>query len=161
MSALVVFSTFGAISGIILAGPRVYFAMARDGILFRWIGAVHPTRRTPHRAIWIQAFWASVLVLTGSYRALFTRVVYTEWIFFGLMAVGLFIFRRRREFQRDYSVWGYPLVPALFAASAFAIVINQVVADPVESALGLGFVLLGVPVYYAWARRGYRKETSA
>jgi APA family basic amino acid/polyamine antiporter len=161
MSALVVFSTFGAISGIILAGPRVYFAMARDGILFRWIGAVHPTRRTPHRAIWIQAFWASVLVLTGSYRALFTRVVYTEWIFFGLMAVGLFIFRRRRELQRDYSVWGYPLVPALFAASAFAIVINQVVADPVESALGLGFVLLGVPVYYAWARRGYRKETSA
>jgi APA family basic amino acid/polyamine antiporter len=161
MSALVVFSTFGAISGIILAGPRVYFAMARDGILFHWVGAVHPTRRTPHRAIWIQALWASVLVLTGSYRALFTRVVYTEWIFFGLMAVGLFIFRRRRELQRDYSVWGYPLVPAVFAASAFAIVINQVVADPLESALGLGFVLLGVPVYFAWARRGYRKETPA
>ncbi len=59
MSALVVFSTFGAISGIILAGPRVYFAMARDGLLFRWVGAVHPTRRTPHRAIWLQGLWAS------------------------------------------------------------------------------------------------------
>ena len=161
MSALVVFSTFGAISGIILAGPRVYFAMARDGILFRWIGAVHPIRRTPHRAIWIQGFWASVLVLTGSYRALFTRVVYTEWIFFGLMAVGLFILRRRPGLKRDYSVWGYPMVPAIFALSAFAIVVNQVISDPAESALGLGFVLLGVPVYYAWGRKGYLKETSA
>jgi APA family basic amino acid/polyamine antiporter len=158
MSALVVFSTFGAISGIILAGPRVYFAMARDGLLFRWLGAVHPTRRTPHRAIWIQGIWACVLVFTGTYRALFTRVVYTEWIFFGLMAVGLFLFRRRPELRRDYSVWGYPVVPGLFAVSAFAIVINQVVADPAESALGLGFVLIGVPVYFAWARKGYRKE---
>jgi APA family basic amino acid/polyamine antiporter len=158
MSGLVVFSTFGAISGIILAGPRVYFAMARDGLLFRWAGAVHPTRRTPHRAIWLQAVWACVLVLTGTYRALFTRVVYTEWIFFGLMAIGLFIFRRRADAQRHYSVWGYPLVPATFAISAFAIVVNQVVADPQESALGLGFVVLGIPVYYAWARRGYLKE---
>jgi len=160
MSALVVFSTFGAISGIILAGPRVYFAMARDGLLFNWVGAVHPTRGVPHRAIWLQGIWACILVLTGTYRALFTRVVYTEWIFFGLMAIGLFIFRRRAEIRREYSVWGYPLVPAVFAISAFAIVINQVIADPAESALGLGFVLLGVPVYYAWGRKGYLKETS-
>ncbi|MCJ7629978.1 MAG: amino acid permease [Longimicrobiales bacterium] len=160
MSGLVVFSTFGAISGIILAGPRVYFAMARDGLLFKWVGAVHPTRRVPHRAIWLQCLWACILVLTGTYRVLFTRVVYTEWIFFGLMAVGLFVFRRRPGVNREYSVWGYPLVPAVLAISAFAIVVNQVIADPTESALGLGFVLLGVPVYYAWARRGYRKETS-
>jgi APA family basic amino acid/polyamine antiporter len=161
MAALVVFSTFGAISGIILAGPRVYFAMARDGLLFRWLGAVHPQRRTPRRAIWLQGIWACVLVLTGTYRALFTRVVYTEWIFFGLMAVGLFLFRRRKDLKRTYSVWGYPLVPAIFALSAFGIVINQIVADPAESAVGLGFVLLGVPVYFAWARRGYRKENTA
>jgi APA family basic amino acid/polyamine antiporter len=160
MSGLVVFSTFGAISGIILAGPRVYFAMARDGLLFQWVGAVHPTRGVPHRAIWLQGIWACILVVTGSYRALFTRVVYTEWIFFGLMAVALFIFRRRQETKREYSVWGYPLVPAVFAISAFAIVINQVIADPSESALGLGFVLLGVPVYYGWSRKGYFKETS-
>ena len=160
MSALVVFSTFGAISGIILAGPRVYFAMARDGLLFRWLAAIHPTRRTPHRAIWIQGLWASVLVLTGSYRALFTRVVYTEWIFFGLMAVGLFFIRRRSDVQRQYSAWGYPVAPALFALSAFAIVVNQVLADPRESMIGLGFVLLGVPVYLAWARKGIVKETT-
>jgi APA family basic amino acid/polyamine antiporter len=159
MSLLVVFSTFGAISGIILAGPRVYYAMSRDGLLFRWVGAVHPTRRTPHRAIWLQGAWACVLVLTGSYRVLFTRVVYTEWIFFGLMAVGLFVLRRRSGLSRDYSVWGFPVIPAVFAFCAFAIVVNQVVADPSESALGLGFVLLGVPVYLAWGRKGYRKET--
>jgi APA family basic amino acid/polyamine antiporter len=158
MSALVVFSTFGAISGIILAGPRVYFAMARDGILFRWIGAVHPTRRTPHRAIWIQGVWASALVLTGTYRALFTRVVYTEWIFFGLVAVGLFLFRRRLRREGRYRVWGYPVVPAVFAVSAFAIVANQVLSDPMESLVGLGFVFLGVPVYLIWARRGFRQE---
>jgi APA family basic amino acid/polyamine antiporter len=160
MSALVVFSTFGAISGIILAGPRVYFAMARDGLLFRWLAAIHPTRRTPHRAIWIQGLWASVLVLTGSYRALFTRVVYTEWIFFGLMAVGLFIVRRRSDVRRQYSAWGYPVAPALFALSAFAIVVNQVLADPSESMIGLGFVLLGIPVYLAWARKGFAKENT-
>jgi APA family basic amino acid/polyamine antiporter len=159
MSALVVFSTFGAVSGIILAGPRVYFAMSRNGLLFRWFGAIHPTRGTPHRALWLQGIWASVLVLTGTYRALFTRVVYTEWIFFGLMALGLFILRRRTGLRRDYSVWGYPVVPALFALSAFTIGVNQVLTDPVESLWGLGFVLLGVPVYLGWARRGYVQET--
>jgi len=158
MSALVVFSTFGAVSGIILAGPRVYFAMSRDGLLFRWLGEVHPYRGTPHRALWLQGIWACVLVLTGTYRALFTRVIYTEWIFFGLMAIGLFIFRRRPELKREYSAWGYPVIPAVFAISALGIAASQIISDPGESMWGLGFVLLGVPVYYAWARRGFIKE---
>lgn len=153
MSGLVVFSTFGALSGIILAGPRVYHAMARDGLLFRWLGVVHPRFRTPHRAIALQAVWASVLVSTGSYRALFTRVIYTEWIFFGLMAVGLMLLRRRAERPPPYRVPLYPGVPVVFALSAFAIVANQVVAAPVDSALGLGFVVVGWPVYHLWARR--------
>jgi APA family basic amino acid/polyamine antiporter len=156
MSALVVFSTFGALSGIVLAGPRVYYAMARDGVLFRWAGAVHPRYHTPHRAIVLQALWSSVLVATGTYRVLFTRVVYTEWIFFGLMAVGLVLLRRRRDLSREYSVWGYPWVPAIFAMSAFAIVANQIASDPGESMVGLGLVLVGLPVYHFWARRGYR-----
>ena len=105
MSALVVFSTFGALSGIILAGPRVYYAMARDGLLFDWIAEIHPEYRTPHRAIVAQAIWSAILVSTGTYRALFTRVIYTEWIFFGLMAIGLFALRRRPELRRDYSTW--------------------------------------------------------
>ena len=158
MSLLVVFSTFGALAGIVLAGPRVYYAMARDGLLFPWAGGVHPRYRTPYRAVVLQAVWACVLVGTGTYRALFTRVVYTEWIFFGLMAVGLILLRRRADVQRDYRVWGYPWVPLAFAASAFAIVANQVAAEPAESLIGLGLVLAGLPVYHFWARRGYARR---
>ena len=118
LSGIVMFSTFGAVSGIILAGPRVYYSMARDGLLFRWVGDIHPKYRTPHKAIIIQAIWSSVLVVTGTYRALFTRVVYTEWIFFGLMTIGLFVLRRRPGIKRDYNIWGYPVVPALFVISS-------------------------------------------
>jgi APA family basic amino acid/polyamine antiporter len=152
MSGLVVFSTFGALSGIILSGPRVYFSMARDGLLFRWLGEIHPKFHTPHRAILLQAIWSAVLVGTGTYRALFTRVIYTEWIFFGLMAIGLFILRRRPGLTRDYAVWGYPFVPAIFILSAFAIVINQILSNVAESMLGLSLVLIGLPVYYVWMK---------
>jgi APA family basic amino acid/polyamine antiporter len=153
MASLVVFSTFGALAGIVLAGPRVYYAMARDRLLFGWASGLHSRYRTPHRAIVLQAVWASILVITGTYRALFTRVIYTEWIFFGLMALGLFVCRRQAGHQRDYSAWGYPLTPIVFALAAFAIVGNQVISDPVESAVGLGMVAAGLPVYALWARR--------
>jgi APA family basic amino acid/polyamine antiporter len=152
MSGLVIFSTFGALSGIILAGPRVYFAMARDGLLFRWLGVIHPKFHTPHRAILVQAIWSAILAGTGTYRALFTRVIYTEWIFFGAMAIGLFLLRRRPNLTRQYSVWGYPFVPAVFILSSFAIVINQILSNLAESMLGLSFVLIGLPVYYFWAK---------
>src|SRR5262249_62018963 len=118
ISGLVIFSAFGALSGIILAGPRVYFSMARDGLLFRWIGAIHPRFQTPHRAIVLQALWSSVLVATGTYRALFARVIYTEWIFFGLMAIGLFLLRHRPGYCPSYRIWGYPVVPVLFSISS-------------------------------------------
>ncbi|HYM22508.1 MAG TPA: amino acid permease, partial [Vicinamibacterales bacterium] len=96
ISVLVLVSSFGAMSGIILAGPRVYYAMAEDGLLFRWMGAVHPRYRTPHLAIAVQAVWSSVLVLTGTYRTIVSRVVYTEWIFFGALALGTMAMRRSR-----------------------------------------------------------------
>jgi APA family basic amino acid/polyamine antiporter len=153
VSGLVIFSTFGALAGIILAGPRVYFSMARDGLLFSWLGEVHPKYRTPHRAIVIQALWSSALVATGSYRALFTRVVYTEWIFFALMAIGLFLLRRRPGYSPSYRVWGFPIVPAVFVISSGIIVLNQLVSDPSESALGLLLVVVGLPVYHIWTRR--------
>jgi APA family basic amino acid/polyamine antiporter len=153
MSALVMFSTFGALAGIVLLGPRVYYAMARDGQVFSWLGAVHPTFRTPHHAIIAQAIWASVLAATGTYRALFTRVIYTEWIFFGLMAVGLMLLRRRPGYAPRYRMPGYPVVPVLFAAAAFGIAINQIVVEPVSSAIGLGLVLIGLPVHRIWTRR--------
>jgi APA family basic amino acid/polyamine antiporter len=156
MAGLVMFSTFGAVSGIILTGPRVYYAMARDGLLFPWIAGVHPRFQTPHLAIALQALWASVLVATGTFRALFTRVVYTEWIFFGLMAIGLIVLRRRSGYAPRYRLWGYPVVPILFALSSGAIVVNQVVTAPGESAAGLGLVALGLPVYWLWRGRPKR-----
>ncbi len=153
MSGLVVFSTFGALSGIILCGPRVYYSMARDGLLFRWMGDIHPRYRTPHKAIVIQGIWSSVLVASGTYRSLFTRVVYTEWIFFGFMAIGLFLFRRRPGLVRGYRIWGYPVIPLLFILSSFAVVVNQIISDPEESLFGLSLVLAGMPVYYLWSKR--------
>ncbi|HWP36984.1 MAG TPA: amino acid permease [Gemmatimonadales bacterium] len=153
MAGLVMFSTFGAVSGIILTGPRVYYAMARDGLLFPWVAAVHPRFQTPHVAIVLQALWASFLVATGTFRALFTRVVYTEWIFFGVMSLGLIALRRRSEYAPRYRVWGYPVVPVLFALSSGAIVVNQVITAPGESAAGLGLVAAGLPVYLLWRRR--------
>ncbi len=156
MSGLVVLSAFGALSGIILAGPRVYYAMARDGLLFTWAGKIHPKYNTPTKAIIMQAVWSSVLVTTGTYKQLFTRVIYTEWIFFGLMAVALFIFRARPQIKRDYHVWGYPMVPAIFIILSSAIVINQIISDPAESFVGLTLVLSGLPVYY-WTRRNTKQ----
>jgi APA family basic amino acid/polyamine antiporter len=99
MSGIVAVSTFGALNGVILSGPRAYLAMARDGLLASWAAAIHPRFHTPHRAILLQGIWAVILVSTGTYRALFTRVVYTEWIFFALMAAGLFRLRARGSYQ--------------------------------------------------------------
>ncbi|HEU4630717.1 MAG TPA: amino acid permease [Gemmatimonadaceae bacterium] len=161
MAALVVLSALGAMNGVILAGPRVYLAMARDGLLFRWLGAVHPGYRTPHRALVAQAVWASVLAVTGSYRALFTRVVYTEWIFFALMAASLFWLRRRPGYAPAYRTWGFPVTPALFVAASAVIVGTQLAAEPVDSAVGLLLVLAGLPVYLIWLRgRAPRASTS-
>ena len=160
ISAVVMFSTFGALSGIILSGPRVYFSMARDGLLFRWVGDIHPKYRTPHRAIVVQAVWSAILVGTGTFQVLFTRVVYTEWIFFALMTIGLLLLRRRKDLQRGYEMWGYPVLPAIFVVSSLAIVADQIVTNPGESVFGLSLVLAGLPVYYLWVRKGYKKKST-
>ncbi len=160
ISALVLVSSFGALSGIVLVGPRVYLAMAQDGLAFRWMGAIHPRFRTPHLAIVAQALWSSVLVATDSYRGLFTRVVYTEWLFFALMTFGLFRLRRRAGYSPTCRVWGYPVVPLLFAASSILIACNQIASNPLGCALGLLLVSAGLPIYYLWAREGGKKGAS-
>jgi basic amino acid/polyamine antiporter, APA family len=153
IAALVMFSVFGAMTGSILAAPRVYFAMARDGLLFDWVHHVHPTFRTPGRAIVLQACWASVLAATGTYRQLFTRVIFTEWIFFALMAGGIFLLRRRADYRPAYRVWGYPWVPIVFVVASLTIVVNRLISEPIDSAIGLGLVALGIPVFYATSAR--------
>lgn len=153
IALLVMVSTFGAVNGIILTGPRVYYSMAQDGLLFKWLGETHPTFHTPHRALLLQAAWASILTMTDTYRALFTRVIYTEWIFFALMVAGLFVLRRRRDYAPAYRIWGYPVIPAVFVVTSLVIVAIQVANEPFNSAIGLGMVLIGWPVYRFWVRR--------
>ena len=153
MSAVVAVSTFGALNGVILSGPRAYLAMARDGLLVAWAAAIHPRFHTPHRAILLQGAWAVVLVSTGTYRALFTRVVYTEWIFFALMAWGLIRLRHRAGYSPAYRVWGYPGVPLVFIVCSAFIVINQIIADAANAITGLAFVAAGLPIYLVFLRR--------
>jgi basic amino acid/polyamine antiporter, APA family len=161
VSAVVVLSTFGALNGVILAGPRAYLAMARDGLFWSWAGAVHPRFHSPHRATVLQGVWAAVLVSTGTYRVLFTRVVYTEWLFFALMALGLFRLRGTRSYAPAVKVPGYPYIPIVFIASSLYVVANQLVTTPVEAAVGLLLVIAGWPVYYLLSRRTRTLEPNA
>jgi len=154
ISALVILSSSGVLNGVILAGPRTYFAMAEEGLAFRWLAGVHPRYHTPHRAILLQAAWSCALVATGTYRELFTRVIYTEWLFFALMAAGLMRLRRRPDYRPVYAVWGYPAVPLVFIAAAVTVSAIQIAADPVKAGTGLAIVVLGLPVY----RFGVRKH---
>jgi APA family basic amino acid/polyamine antiporter len=158
IAALVMISTFGAVNGIILVGPRVYYQMAQDGTIFRWMGAVHPTFGTPHRALVIQAVWASVLAATNTYGALFSRVIYTEWIFFAAMAAGLMLLRRRASYQPAYRIPAYPVLPIVFVVASLVIVAMKIADVPKDSAIGLGLVLVGWPVYLIWTR--YRSSVS-
>jgi APA family basic amino acid/polyamine antiporter len=153
IAALVMVSAFGALNGIILAGPRVYYQMASDGLLFRWVAAVHPRFQTPARAIVLQAVWSSVLVWTGTYRALFSRVIYTEWIFFALLGVGVVLLRRNPDYHPPWAMPLVPFAPLVFVLASLAIVVNHLREDPVDGAIGLGMVVAGLPVYWLWSRR--------
>jgi APA family basic amino acid/polyamine antiporter len=160
IAILVIVSSFGGMSGIILAGPRVYLAMADDGLLFKWMGQVHPRYRTPAAAIAAQAIWSSVLVLTGTYGVIVSRVVYTEWIFFGALAVGVMRLRRARGYRPAFRASGFPITPLLFAAICAAIVVNQIVSDPRNSLFGLALVVVGLPVYLIWSPSHARDRLS-
>ena len=153
ISGLVILSSLGVLNGVILTGPRTYFAMAEEGLAFGWLGRIHPRFRTPHRAILVQALWSSVLVATGTYRALFTRVIYTEWLFFAVMTIGLLRLRRRPGYAPAYRAWGYPLVPLSFTGASIVVAVIQIAADPLQAATGLLLVVIGWPVYHLWVRR--------
>jgi len=161
VAILVILSTFGAVNGIILAGPRVYFSMASDGLFLEWAAAVHPRFGTPARAIILQGLWACALVMTDTYRGLFTRVVYTEWIFFGLLAVGMLLLRRRPGYAPPFRLPWAPVLTLGFAAACLAIVVNQIISDPWNSLIGLAAVAAGLPVYYFWIAPRVRNARGA
>jgi APA family basic amino acid/polyamine antiporter len=157
MAVLIMVSTFGCNNGLILAGARVYYAMARDGLFFARAGALN-AKAVPGAALVVQAVWAGALCLSGTYGNLLDYVVFAVLIFYILTVAGLFILRRTRpEAERPYRAFGYPLVPALYIVAAAAIALDLLVMKPAYTVPGLGIVLLGVPVYFLWTRFAGRK----
>ncbi len=149
----VVVSTFGCNAAAILAGSRLLFAMASDGVFFPAARRVHPTYRTPHLAIIGLTMWSSLLALSGTYEQLFTYVMFASILF--SVATGLALFRlrlTRPEHPRPYRTWGYPVVPLVFVAGSIAFVVNTLLERPMESLTGLGLLALGLPAYWYWKK---------
>jgi APA family basic amino acid/polyamine antiporter len=154
VTLMILVSICSAANGLALTGPRMYFAMARDGLFFRSLSEVHARFGTPALAVAASAAWAMVLALSGTFEQLFTYVVFASWIFAALAAASVFVLRRQRpDAPRPFRVPGYPVTPALFIAAAAAIVMNTIVARPVQAMIGLGIVATGVPAYFVWKRR--------
>jgi APA family basic amino acid/polyamine antiporter len=154
ISAAVLVSTFGTVNGFMLAGPRVYYAMARDRLFFKKIGEIHPSFRTPAFSILLQGVWASLLTLTGKFEQLFTYVIFASWLYYAMAVSGVIVLRRKYpSAPRPYKTWGYPVVPMLFVAIALWFVYNTLTSDPRDSLMGLILVLLGLPAYWYWRRK--------
>lgn len=154
ISVLILVSIFGSTNGAVLCGPRVYYAMAAEGLFFRAFGRVHPQWRTPVFAIVVQGVWASALTLMGNFQQLFTYVIFTAWIFYGLCVAGVIVLRLRHpNMPRPFKVPGYPLTPALFSLAALGLTINTLVTDTRNALFGISFILAGIPLYYFFRRK--------
>jgi len=149
MAAFIMISTFGCANGLILAGARVYYAMARDGLFFPFAAALHPVSRVPVAALILQCVWSCLLTLSGTYSDLLDYVIFAVLLFYVLTIAGLFRLRRTQpNLHRPYRAFGYPLLPALYIMLALLIDGAMLVAKPVYAGVGLVIVLLGVPVYF-------------
>ena len=154
IAILVAVSTFGTAGVYTLTAPRIYYAMAEDRSFFPFVAKVHPYYKTPVNAILLQSSWAIVLVvLLGTFNNLLTFTVFVDWIFLFLAAVCLFIFRvKRPNAERPYRTPLYPVLPIVFTVMAAFIVINTMITKPYHSGIGLGLLLVGLPVYYFFQR---------
>ena len=159
IGAFTIVSLSASISAMILAGPRVYFAMARDGLFFEAMGRVHPDFRAPTAAIIAQAIWSSVLVLSANLSELVSYTGFAIVLFSGVAVSAVFVLRRRHpKAERPFRAWGYPWAPALFIVASAAMVLNELWRNPVTSAAGVALIALGIPVY--WLRRSASRELS-
>lgn len=155
----ILISTFGCANGLILAGARVYYAMASDGLFFRRAARISSRRYTPVFSLIIQAIWASLLVLSGTYSDLLDYVIFAALLFYVLTVCGLFVLRKKRpDLERPYKAWGYPVLPALYILMAFLVMVDLLFVKPRFTWPGLVIVLSGVPVYFFW---NLRKRTSS
>jgi APA family basic amino acid/polyamine antiporter len=157
IAVVILISMFSAANGLSLTAPRMYYAMARDGVFFGKLAEVHPRFRTPAFAIAAAAAWAIVLAATGTFEQLLTYVVFAGWIFYALGAASIFVYRRREPHApRPFRVPGYPITPILFVVASAAIVLNTLVSQPGRAFAGLGVVLAGAPAYWIWRRASRR-----
>jgi basic amino acid/polyamine antiporter, APA family len=153
LSVLILITTLGCTNATILMPPRVYWAMAKDGLFFKSAAHIDPVSNTPNNAIWIQGIWACLLVLSGSFDQLTDMLIFAAFVFYGATALGVFILRvKEPNAERPYRVWGYPFVPAIFILFCIGLVINTIISQPREAGIGLALILSGVPFYYYWTR---------
>jgi APA family basic amino acid/polyamine antiporter len=157
MAVAILLSTFGCNNGLILSGPRVYYAMARDQLFFEKAGRLHPVYRTPVFGLIAQAFWASVLCISGTYGQLLDYVIFAALVFYFLTTLALFRLRRTRpDLPRPVKAFGYPLLPALYMAAVAVLLAVLLIHRPLYTWPGLLIVASGIPVYLIW-RRGSRR----
>jgi APA family basic amino acid/polyamine antiporter len=157
MAVAIMISTFGCVNGLILAGARVYYTMARDGLFFKRVGTLDAVHHAPVASLAIQCIWAVSLTLSGQYGDLLDYVIFAVLLFYILTIAGLFVLRRTRpDMERPYRAFGYPVVPAAYIVVAGIIEILLLAYKPNYTFPGLGIVLLGVPVFFIW-----RKKASA
>ena len=154
MAVGLMISSFGALHASVLANSRIPFAMARDGLFFKSLARLSPRTNVPVRAILAQAAWASVLAASGSYDTLTDSVIFSSWLFYGLMTAALFVFRKKiPDAHRPYRAFGYPLVSMIFLLVTAALLINTFVAAPREALRGVAVLAAGLPFYWYWSRR--------
>ena len=153
VTLVILTSIFSATNGLTITAPRVYYAMAHDGLFFSQLARVDPRFGTPALAIVAGTAWSMVLAASGTFEQLLTYVVFVGWIFYGLGAICVVILRRTQpDTPRPFRVPGYPWTPLLFVVAATALVANTIVTQPVRAAIGIGVALLGAPVYWFWKR---------
>jgi APA family basic amino acid/polyamine antiporter len=155
MAAGIMVSTIGFVNSGVLSAPRMLQAMASDGLFFRFAARLHPRYHTPAGGIMLQAVWAIILVMSGTYGQLLDYVVFADWIFFGLIVCTVFAYRRRdgaSSHATTYRTPGYPLLPALFVVSAVFVVVSVIISNPRNAMLGAALMALGVPAFIFWRR---------
>jgi basic amino acid/polyamine antiporter, APA family len=155
VSVSVMISSFSSLNGTMLAAPRIFLAMADDGLLFSAMARVHPRYRTPYGAILLAGLLGTTLVLSRTFEALTSTFVLAIWPFYALSVAGIFRLRRLRpDLARPYQVPGYPVVPAIFIASVSWFVVNAIITDPVPTVTTFALILAGIPVYHVCFRHG-------
>ena len=159
MAVAILVSVFGCANGLILAGARVYYAMAKDGLFFRQVGHLHPGYKTPVVSLMVQMVWTCVLCLSGTYNQLLDYIIFAVLVFYILTIIGLFILRRTRPTAaRPYRAVGYPVLPAIYILMALFVDVVLLRYKPQYTWPGLIIVLLGIPVYFLWSRRGTGRQ---